>query len=266
MDTKVTSQTRADAELPQRTRPKEGSPVRLLVLLGVLALVVGAYGYDYLVLRPDTLKADKDIQNLVDERNKKGVKDADLVRSKDIQAVVGFKPTYTEDKKDHTIEYYCWWGKTPFLSKRRNYISVVYVGDEPRRFSTHHLNSKPEEENLPLDSSKPPAVEMPGEGGEDTDKAAGSDTTDSDTPVTPAVEGTDDKASTPAPTSDDPASDKPADEKADKGAKADSGDSEGKNLSDLLKDSADKDSADKDSAEKDSTDKDSADKKENSPK
>lgn len=139
--------------------PKKGGAVRLLILLVLLAIAVGALGYDYLVAKPAVDKAYKDIQALVDQRNQAGVGKADLVRSKDIQELLGGKPTIVEDhpKEGYTLEWYCWWGPVPFLNTYRQYIVVVYVGDEPRRFSTHHQNEKPTSENLPL--AVPPAEE-----------------------------------------------------------------------------------------------------------
>jgi hypothetical protein len=137
--------------------PSSGSPVRLYVLLGLLAIVVGAYGYDYFVAKPACEAADKKIQEFVDARNKLGVKDKDgaLVTSADIQKELGMQPTYVDrhDDEEYTVEYYCWWGKMPMLSRRRHFISVVYVGpNEPRRVSSHH-REEPPAEALPIDAA-----------------------------------------------------------------------------------------------------------------
>jgi len=137
--------------------PPSGSPVRLYVLLGLLAIVVGAYGYDFFVAKPACEAADKKIQEFVDARNKMGVKDKDgaLVTSADIQKELGMQPTYVEkhDDDQYTVEYYCWWGKMPMLSRRRHFISVVYVGpNEPRRVSSHH-REEPPAEALPIDAA-----------------------------------------------------------------------------------------------------------------
>ena len=131
------------------------SSLRLYVLLGLLAVVVGAYGYDYFVAKPGCEAADKKIQEFVDARNKLGVKDGALVTSDDIQKELGMQPTYVDrhDDKQYTVEYYCWWGKMPMLSKRRHFISVVYVGPkEPRRVSSHH-REEPPPEALPVDAT-----------------------------------------------------------------------------------------------------------------
>jgi len=152
--------------------PPSGSPVRLYVLLGLLAIVVGAYGYDFFVAKPSCEAADKKIQEFVDARNKMGVKDKDgaLVTSADIQKELGMQPTYVErhDDDQYTVEYYCWWGKMPMLSRRRHFISVVYVGpNEPRRVSSHH-REEPPAEALPIDAAALAADSKAAEGGNES--------------------------------------------------------------------------------------------------
>jgi hypothetical protein len=133
--------------------PPQTSLVRLLVLLGILAMVVGAYAYDYLVARPECKKAHDKVQDFVDARNKLGVKESALVTPEEIHKELGMQPTLVEKHPDkqYEVEYYCWWGKVPYLNKRRHFISIVYVGDEPRRFSSHHQEMPPAE-SLPMSS------------------------------------------------------------------------------------------------------------------
>jgi hypothetical protein len=156
------------------------SSLRLYILLGLLAIVVGDYGYDYFVAKPGCEAADKKIQEFVDARNKLGVKEGALVTSTDIQKELGMQPTYVDrhDDKQYTVEYYCWWGKMPMLSKRRHFISVVYVGpSEPRRVSSHH-REEPPPEALPLDATQAgkgelsPAVDAGSEKGAETTPAS----------------------------------------------------------------------------------------------
>ncbi len=152
MDTKQIPPTKL---APAQAPAAPASSLRLYILLGLLAIVVGAYGYDYFVAKPGCEAADKKIQEFVDARNKLGVKDGALVTSADIQKELGMEPTYAEphDDKQYTVEYYCWWGKMPMLSKRRHFITVVYVGPkEPRRVSSHH-REEPPPEALPLDTT-----------------------------------------------------------------------------------------------------------------
>lgn len=144
------------APAPQKpgAGPPKSSPIRLLVLLGVLVAVIGAYAYDYFVAAPGVQAADTKIQEFVDARNKLGVKEGALVTPADIQKELNMKPTVVEnhDKQQYTIEYYCWWDHVPLINMRRHFISVVYVGPEPRRFSSHH-REKPPAEALPIDYS-----------------------------------------------------------------------------------------------------------------
>ncbi len=139
---------------PPKAEPPQASLVRLLVLLGVLVAVIGAYGYDYFVARPGVDAADKKIQEFVDARNKLGVKEGALVTPDDIHKELNMQPTKVEkhDKEQYTIEYYCWWDHMPVINMRRHFISVVYVGQEPRRFSSHHREAPPAEA-LPMDYS-----------------------------------------------------------------------------------------------------------------
>jgi|GEM_PF-4746310 hypothetical protein len=138
------------ASTPAGTNPPKsgGSVVRVLVLLGILVLVVGAWYYDHSVAGPGSDQKYEAILKMADEKNAKGVKDGGVVTSKDVADVVGFGPTYVEQKADHTIEWYCWWGKIPGLSTWKRYITVVYVG-EPRRFNSHYKNEPPPQEALP---------------------------------------------------------------------------------------------------------------------
>lgn len=153
--------TSASSSPTPRSEPKQqGSNVRLIVLLGLLAAVIGAYAYDYLVAKPAAEAAEVKIQEFVDSRNKMGVRDAEAVTPQEISKLLNMKPTIVEKHPDenYEIEYYCWWGAVPLLNTRRQFISVVYCGvEEPRRFSSHHRNEKPPEEALPIQQQ--PTVE-----------------------------------------------------------------------------------------------------------
>jgi len=179
---------------------KSGSAIRLLILLGLLAVAISMWWYDYSVAGPGSETAYLDIEALVKQRNEQGVssgKKADLVRSEDIQALLKMKPTKTEVNPDHTIEYYCWWGSLPWLNTYKRYITVVYVGDE-RRFSTHHKNERPPLESLPgyvppsedkgkvfLPAAGTPSSEVSGEGGNGgKGKGKGKGSKGADSPMT----------------------------------------------------------------------------------
>jgi hypothetical protein len=147
------------ATSPATAPPQRTSPARLVVLLGVLGLAIGAYAYDYLVARPQSKATYDKIQDIVDARNKMGVKEATLVTPDELHKELGMQPTFVEKHNDqqYEVEYYCWWGIVPFFNTRRHFISVVFYGDEPRRrFSSHHHNEKPPAEALPI-VDEPPA-------------------------------------------------------------------------------------------------------------
>ena len=168
--------------------PTKKSPVRTLILFAILLLVIGAYAHDYFVAAPAAREAHEKIQKLVDERNAQGVKGSELVTSDDIQAAINKKPSKVDKQKDHTVEVYRFWGG---MLPQRQYISVLYLGEEPRRHHVHYLNSMPFEEDYPSETKIP---EGPAEStGTDEGPMSGSS-------AAPG-EGSD------APTSDSPSSD-----------------------------------------------------------
>lgn len=141
------------AHSAQPSAPPAGSSARLVVLLALLATVIGAYAYDYFVALPKCDATFNKIQEFVDARNKLGVKDGALVTPDDLHKEIGMGPTSVEkhNDKQYEVEYYCWWGPIPLLNKRRHFISVVFVGQDPKwRFSSHHRNEVPPEEALPV--------------------------------------------------------------------------------------------------------------------
>jgi hypothetical protein len=132
----------------------------LLVLIGILALAVVAWYYDYSYAGPGSDTKYDAIQKMVDDTNAKGVKEGGVVDSKLVQEVVGFAPTYVQQEKDYTVEWYCWWGKIPVLTTWKRYITVVYEG-EPRHFINHHKNEPPPAESLPgyMPPAPPPGAD-----------------------------------------------------------------------------------------------------------
>ena len=124
--------------------PPAGSSARLVVLLALLATVIGAYAYDYFVARPECDATFNKIQEFVDARNKLGVKDGALVTPDELHKEIGMQPTSVEkhNDKQYEVEYYCWWGPIPLLNKRRHFISVVYVGQDPKWHSARIIGTK----------------------------------------------------------------------------------------------------------------------------
>jgi hypothetical protein len=131
---------------------KSGSLIRLGILVLLLLVAIGMWYYDYSFAGPRSTQAHDEIQTFVDKKNEEGVsnnKGERVVRREDIKNLLGFAPTYTKKEKDYDVEYYCWWGPIPGLNTWKRYITVVYVGPEPRRYQTHHLNEPPPDEMLP---------------------------------------------------------------------------------------------------------------------
>ena len=149
-------QVHASSPSPQTASappPPPTSSARLLVLLGLLIVAIGALAYDFFVAKPGAEAADTKIHDFVDKRNRMSVKDAEPVSAKEISDLLGMKPMFVDKHPadNYEVEYYCWWGPVPLINTYRQYITVVYYGiNEPRRYSSHHLNMRPPEEALPI--------------------------------------------------------------------------------------------------------------------
>ncbi|HEY2411353.1 MAG TPA: hypothetical protein VGI40_03885 [Pirellulaceae bacterium] len=156
--------TRSSSTTPTNPPPAQSGVGRLIVLLVLLAVAIGALAYDYLSAGPGIEADDKKLEAFVDELNKKGVTDSKRITPEEIHNVLGRQPTWVDEHPDehYEVEYYCKWGSVPLLGMRRHYIAVIYVGDEPRRYNSHHKNEKPPLEALPI---QPKATD-------DTDEAA----------------------------------------------------------------------------------------------
>lgn len=184
--------------------PQKASSTRMLILLGILAIVVGAYAHDYFVATPAAKKADEDLRQLVDERNAMGVKEGKLVVSQDVQDLLGKTPSKVIERPDSTVEVYRYWGG---MLPQRQYISVLFVGKD-RHYHVHHLNMMPDEEDFPSGPEAPPA-KSEGDSSEPASEAPGAE---GDKAPESATEG-DAPASESEPAESTPAEDKPAEEK-----------------------------------------------------
>ncbi len=128
------------------------STSRMVLLLGILSLVTAALIYDYAFARAGVEAADKKVGEFVDARNRLGAEEGALVTAADLHQALGMKPTWVDKHVDdhYEVEYYCWWRRVPLLNMRRHYLAIVYEGDEPRRYSSHHRNERPPREALPM--------------------------------------------------------------------------------------------------------------------
>jgi hypothetical protein len=192
--------------------------------MGILALVIGLWYYDFSVAGPGSESKYDEIEKMAATKNAMGVKEGGTVTSADVSQVVGFPPTYVEQGEYHTTEWYCWWGKIPGLATWKRYITVVYVG-EPRRFSSHYKNEAPPLEAIPGAEKDDPAATTGGEvmappteitapsrlGGGEASKASGGET-EGATATDDAKKGETKAGDKPA--EDKPAEDKPAENKA----------------------------------------------------
>jgi LPXTG-motif cell wall-anchored protein len=251
----MTEPAPSKSALASSTPPKTGaSAVRLLILVGLLALAIGAWYYDYAYAGPGSESKYEEVLKMADTKNAKGVDDGGVVMSKDVSEVIGFPPTFVEEGKHHTTEWYCWWGKIPVLSTWKRYITVVYVG-EPRRFSSHYKNEKPPEEALPgfvkAQSELTPAATSQPPGGPPNGPPPGP-------PVSTKSSGEDAPPVGDKPAEDKPAEDKPAEDKPAEDKPAEDKPAEDKPAAD--KPAADKPAADKPAADKPAEDKPAADK------
>lgn len=192
--------------------PKKKSPLRTLILFGILLLVIGAYAHDYFIAAPAAAKADEEIHKLVGERNALGVKEGELVRSEDIQKLLGKQPSKVDEQKDYTVEVYRYWGG---MLPQRQYISVLYLGDkEPRRYHVHYLNSMPEPDDLPSETKIPSPPATDDESGEEAGPGPEGVRSETEAPAETSSEqpGEDksDEKSADEPAADSPAAESPA--------------------------------------------------------
>ena len=127
----------------------------------MLVLVTAAWIYDYAVARPNVNAVYGKIGEFLDARNRIGVKEGALVTAADIHKELRMEPTWVDKHAlyQYEVEYYCWWGHIPVINLRRHYLSLVYIGDEPRRFSSHHKNEVPPHEALPSMEKVPPSAD-----------------------------------------------------------------------------------------------------------
>jgi len=135
--------------------PAQPGAGRLIVLLVLLGVAIAALAFDYLSAGPGIEADDKKLEAFVDESNRKGVAETKRLTPDEIHKLLGRQPTWIDKHPDefYDVEYYCGWGAVPVLNMRRHYLAVVYVGDEPRRYNSHHKNGPPPLEALPIQQS-----------------------------------------------------------------------------------------------------------------
>jgi hypothetical protein len=207
----------ATAPRPNSGSPTSGSPVRLIVLIGLLLLAVGGLAYDFFVAGPQSEKAYEEILKMYDTKNEKSISDGGIVKSDDVKQIVGFAPTYTQREKDYTVEWYCWWGKIPVLTTWKRYITVVY--GPSGTFVSHHKNEPPAAESLGVytvsKEGEGASTDMPAAENFDSAADGGAEGKSGRGKGTGAKEGdvSEEKPAGDKPAGDKPAGDKPAEDK-----------------------------------------------------
>jgi hypothetical protein len=162
-----TLKTETPGQSPPAAAPK-GSAARLAILLGILAVVLGALAYDQFVAKPNCEAADKALEEFVQKTNAMPVTldgSGGVVNQDSVRKHFGWGPTWSVDnpKDGYTIEYYCWWGYMPVLNRQRHFIAVLYKG-KSRRYSAHYRSEVPPED-LPS-SMLPKPSDSAGDSGE----------------------------------------------------------------------------------------------------
>lgn len=161
---------------PHQHPPRGVSPLRLMILLSILAVVGGALLYDWVIAPPRVKAANEKLLSQVVQYNESGVrpnakngdpktagvgKIAGMLYSEDIQAILGMAPSKIEATEFYTIEHYRWWG---YIPRKSNFITVLYIGDpQKRHYSTHYANMMPEDNVLPGKVQPGPVIDLSSE-------------------------------------------------------------------------------------------------------
>lgn len=185
---------------PETEAPKKSGAGRLLILLGLLAVMIGALAYDRLYAAPGKEAAIDRINKAVEAKVYAGVPEAGDAKDKaqllptdqDIREAIGFAPKWTKKDGDYTLQCFHWWGPIPL---NRNYLIVRYRGTKPLLFVDFGDGETPKDRQFDGKDSPTIAPTMPGQGPPGGAAVAGG----------PPAEG-DEKG-------DAPASDKPEDKK-----------------------------------------------------
>ncbi|MCS7467211.1 hypothetical protein NZK35_11210 [Stieleria sp. ICT_E10.1] len=206
-----TTQDSADARDEQRPGNDSGGGTRKTVLYVLLALMVVALGYDYLVARPAVNAAYDQVTEASMEANRKG---AGFLSNTDVRELLGREPVQTFEDGRYQVEVYQWRGG---LVVKPHKLYTVYMPNGDGWMFNRHAKFVYEESSVvspdrplvPVDDDEPPAsydeAEMSGGGGgrpsaesEDTaaerpdaegsEEASSPDSAESDPPARPELE------------------------------------------------------------------------------
>lgn len=125
----------------QSAEPKRSSPIRLIVLLGILGILLAAFLVDMFVMYDSVNAAAARLQAASDETAGRSVKDSEeqqLTREGVVKAI-GFEPTNNKVENGQLKEYYRWWGALPL---QRRFIEVIYADQEGKHFVSYEISNR----------------------------------------------------------------------------------------------------------------------------
>ncbi len=201
-----TSQDSADARDEQRPSKDSGGGSRKTVLYVLLALMVVALGYDYLVARPAVNAAYDQVTEASIEANRKGV---GFLSNTDVRELLGREPVQTFEDGRYWVEVFQWRGG--LVIKPHKLYTVYMPKGEGWMFNRHakfvyEASSvvNPDRPLVPVDDDEPPAAMPSGDGGQPSgDGGQPSGDGGTTAPERPDAEAAD-EASSPEPAESDP--------------------------------------------------------------
>jgi hypothetical protein len=119
---------------------KSASSLRLVLLLIIFGAVLICGLYDYTIARPAVKKANRIVQDLLEQKIPDPNND-NTVTPDEVQQLIGCQPTRVEQKPNYMVEVYSWRAGIPI----RTYdLKVVYNGRRLPLLFSAAANSEPE--------------------------------------------------------------------------------------------------------------------------
>jgi hypothetical protein len=113
----------------------------LIVLLGILAIVLGAFLVDLFYMFDAVNAAAVRLQTAADEMAKRPSEKgkSQFLTQEGVVAAIGFAPTNSKVESGKLIEQYRWWGALPL---ERRYIQVFYSDAEGTNYDSFSINNR----------------------------------------------------------------------------------------------------------------------------
>ena len=168
--------SQVDASQPSATQPaepKKGTPIRLIVLLAILAVVLTGFLVDLFWMYDQVKAASERLQKAADEIAERPREDGkpQFLSREEVAQAIGFQPTRSEVGEDgKLVEHYRWWGPLPL---ERRYIVAFYNDKEGKYYNTYRISNRnilgqDEEESTQeqkqAESAQPAPTPVPGTG------------------------------------------------------------------------------------------------------